>query len=232
MQSQLDVEQIITKTRQYEFADGLRDMQLAVLWVGMGALLWFQFEMADVWFTALRRFVAWAGRWGGMSAMLVTMLPALLALLALLLINVVRKRWLWRKSGMVKSNRIVLPRRATIISVVIVLVGLGITYALMKAGLVDDQFALKGLFSVSGVSFGYTMVELGKHVDLARYTRIGWIGGVLSLLVLIVPLSVGQTGLVLGILWGVVLVANGASPLVNSIRAARGAEDERSDQGH
>jgi hypothetical protein len=147
-------------------------------------------------------------------------------------INIVRKRWLWRKSGMVKSNRIVLPRRATVISVVIVLVGLGIAYALMKVGLVDDQFALKALFSVSGVSFGYTMIELGKYVDLARYTRIGWVGGGLSLLPLLVPLSIGQTGLLLGILWAVALVANGVSPLLNSIRAAREAEDERSDQSH
>jgi hypothetical protein len=96
----------------------------------------------------------------------------------------------------------------------------------MQAGLVDGFFALKALFTASGVSFGYTLVAMSRHLQLPRYAWMGWIGGALSLPPLFAPLTLGQFGLILGGMWGVTMVAGGISPLIASVRAARTSENE------
>ncbi|HEX7555561.1 MAG TPA: hypothetical protein VF338_02970, partial [Leptolinea sp.] len=76
MLSQPDLEQLIQKTRQYEFSDGLRDLQLAVL-LGFGGLTaWISFE--PFWFSIIGIAVRTFGRW----AAWIGMLPVILDILA------------------------------------------------------------------------------------------------------------------------------------------------------
>ena len=44
MTIQVDVPKLIRETRQYEFLDGLRDFQMAVVFIRLGCLSWLIFE--------------------------------------------------------------------------------------------------------------------------------------------------------------------------------------------
>jgi hypothetical protein len=225
MQSPLDVQQIIVKTRQYEFSDGLRDMQLALMWLAYGLMSWVSFDLISLWLPALIQLRERIGPLAGLSSIACALIPALLVLAALGVITFVRKRWLWRKTGMVKPHRMVVKRRVNVISAVILLVGLGIAFGLMQLGLVDSNFTLRALLASSGVSFGYTMAAMGGNLSLPRYKWVGWVGGLLSLPTLAAPVTLGQFGLILGGMWTVVLVAGGISPLIDAVRAARATQE-------
>jgi hypothetical protein len=60
---------------------------------------------------------------------------------------------------------------------------------------------------------GYTMIALGRHLDLPRYVWLGVIGGLVSTPVLFLPLTFGQAWLAFGIWWGLLLAASGVVTL-------------------
>lgn len=232
MQTQPDVQQIITRTRQYEFADGLRDMQFGLMWLAYGVMIWFEFDMAGLWFPLLVQLRRQFGPLAALSSIVIPLIPALLVLAALGLMNVVRRRWLWRNLGQVKASRIIVTRRVSVISVIILLAGVGIAYGLAQLGLVDGDATLRALFAASGVSFGYTMAAMGADLHLARYMAVGWAGGLVSLIVLALPVSLGVFALTLGIGWALILGVAGMPPLLDALRAAsdvNGAGDDRRD---
>jgi len=221
MNSQPDVKKLIQQTQQYEFADGLREIQLAVMMVASGLVTWFVFDLMDVWIPVLVGWMRTIGDWTGLSIQLVVLLPAVLALVMLLAIRVIRRRWLWRESGLVRPSRQIVPLRVTLTSVGITLAGLALGI-ILQAGLpVGDLFLLKILFIASGWSFGYTLAMVGSALDLPRLWRAGLSGAVVPTLLLVFPLTIGQTALVWGLIWGAVLGISGMGPLVQKSQAAR-----------
>ncbi|MBZ0277153.1 MAG: hypothetical protein K8I60_13465, partial [Anaerolineae bacterium] len=126
MSTQPDVKRIIQQTEQYEFADGLRELQLAVMMVASGVMAWFVFDLMGWWMPILVEWMHSVGKWMGWSIQMVVLLPALAALVMLLVIRFARRRWLWRETGVVKPNRRIVPLRVTLISLAITLAGLGI----------------------------------------------------------------------------------------------------------
>lgn len=216
--AQPNVDQLIRQTRQYEFSDGLRDLQLAVLLGFSSAAVWLSFEPG--WLTFVARVANTFGRW----AAWINMLPLVVAIAAvwgmLALMNYLRRRWLWRESGMVKSSRWVVPRRVNVLSAVILLCGLGLGLGLRYLGWVGDAFVLRLLWATTGWSFGYTLVGVGRHIGLQRYVRLGVAGSLVSTAALFLPLTFGQVALAFGLAWTVLLTASGIVTLQRAVRSA------------
>ena len=227
MNAHTDVKKLVQQTQRYEFSDGLRDFQFALMMAAGGFGYWLVFDQMDRWMSLMidlaNRF-GYLGRW---SLILVALIPGILALAALLVIRYLRRRWLWRASGYVKPARWMVPRRVTLISLVIMAVGLVAGILLQMAALTDDMFLLRILIVSSGWSFGYTLAEMGRRLDLPRYIRVGLLTSVATTPLLFLPLTVGQTGLVWGLLWGVALTISGLGPLLETLRRTGDLQDER-----
>ena len=219
MTAQPDVERLIRQTRQYEFSDGLRDLQLAIL-LGVGGLTaWLSFEPG--WWAFIGTLIKAWGRWAAWLNML-PMVAGLLAVWGMLgLMSFLRRRWLWRESGMVQSMRWVVPRRVNVLSTAILLGGLALGLGVRGLGWGDDMFLLRMLWGATGWSFGYTLVGVGRHIGLPRYIWLGISGGLLSTAVLFVPLSFGWSSLVFGLLWGLLLGVSGLVTLRRAIRSLK-----------
>ncbi len=219
MTAQPDVEKLIRETRQYEFADGLRDLQLALLLGLSGIAVWLTLEPG--WLTFVVTVVQRFGRW----AVWINMLPMVVALGAvwgmLWIMGFVRRRWLWRDSGTVKSSRIVVPRGVNVLSAVILVGGVAVGLGLRYVRWVDDAFILRMLWTATGWSFGYTLIGTGRHLGLTRYVRLGTVGGIASTAMLFLTLTFGQVALAFGLGWGIILGVSGAIALRRAFSSAQ-----------
>ena len=222
-----DVQGLVQQTQRYEFSDGLRDLQLALLLSSMGVVNWLIFDYMNEWVSLMIDLAARFGVVGRWSVMFVVMIPAVLALFALLVIRIVRRRWLWRASGYVKARRWLVPRRVTVISFIIILVTFAIGMLLQSQLPADEMFLLRLLLVASSWSFGYTLIEMGRLLDLPRYLRAGILGSAVTTLLLFLPLTVGQTSLLWGLLWGILLTVSAYPVVRQAVRSAREASYER-----
>lgn len=222
MTSPSDVKQLIQDTRRYEFADGLRDLQLAIFFVTSGAAAWLVFQ--PFWITLIGDLVERYGRGAAWLGILVLFIAPLAVIGMLGLMNFVRKRWLWRESGMVKASRWVVPRRVTVLSFVIIVAGLAFAVLARRQGWVEDSFILRMLWVATGWSFGYTLIAMGRELDLPRYIWLGVIGGALSTILLFLDLTFAQVALVFSLTWGLLLSASGILTLRRAIAAQDAGE--------
>ena len=162
MMSQSNVEKLLQKTRRYEYSDGRRDLQLAVLFGFGGLVVWLGFQ--PFWFRFIGTMVKTFGSWVAW----VRMLPLVLMLLSVWgmvgLMGFLHDRWLWRESGIVKPARWMVPRRITVISAVILLGGIALGFALRRLGWVENTGILSMLWTATGWSFGYTLFAMGRNL--------------------------------------------------------------------
>lgn len=226
MTTQPDIDALIRKTRQYEFVDGLRDLQMAAIMALLGAFAWFSLTLAGMhWYVRLilylkDTFGSWA-RWiNGLVYLLI-----LFAVLggSLWIMRVLRRKWLWRESGWVKPVRWQVPRRITVLSAVIMLGGIVLGLILLSAGKVDKSFVLRMLWTATGWGFGYTLIGMGREIGLIRYVWLGVFGGLASTAVLFLPLTFGQAAIVLYGAWTLALGISGAIVLHHASTAIRQA---------
>ncbi len=206
-----NITHLIERTQRYEFADGLRDLQLALLFLVGGLAVWFSLDPA--WFAFLGWLIEHFGRQAAWVGLLLALLPSLLVLVMLGVMNLLRRRWLWRQSGMVKPVRWIVPRRVSILSGAIFVASIVLAFALRKLNWVDDTFILRMIWAATGWAHGYTTFAVGRHIHLSRYVRLGIIGGIGSTILLFLPLAFNQTGLAFGLLWGILLGASGTTTL-------------------
>jgi len=226
MTTQPDIDALIRKTRQYEFVDGLRDLQMAAIMALLGAFAWFSLTLAGMhWYVQLilylkDTFGSWA-RWiNGLVYLLI-----LFAVLggSLWIMRVVRRKWLWRESGWVKPVRWQVPRRITVLSAVIMLGGVVLGLILLSTGKVDKSFVLRMLWTATGWGFGYTLIGMGREIGLRRYIWLGANGGLASTILLFLPLTFGQTAIVLNGAWALALGISGVIVLHRASTAIRQA---------
>ncbi len=212
MNQQVDAEKIMLKTKQYEFADGLRDLQFGLTFSLAGITLSWMFT--PTWFSFLFKLKENYGAWALWTAFLLLFyLPAFTAAGMLRVMEYVRRRWLWRESGMVKSIRNMVPRRILVLLVVasILLIFFGIY--LHELPQTYELFLLSWLLAVNSWLFGLTLVWFGKHIEVTRYIWIGIICGLASTALLLRELSLHEMWLSFGLVWGLVFLISGAITL-------------------
>jgi len=224
MTTHIDVEDLIRKTQQYEFVDGLRDLQMAAIMALLGAFAWFSLTVAGMhWYVRLilylkDTFGSWA-RWINGLVYLLILFTVLGG--SLWIMSILRRKWLWQESGWVKSLRWQVPRRVTVLSAVIMLGGIALGLILLSAGKVDESFVLRMLWAATGLGFGYTLIGMGREIGLVRYIWLGVFGGLASTTVLLLPLTFGQTAILLNGAWALALGITGSIALRRALTTIR-----------
>ncbi len=211
MTTDANVTYLIERTRRYELEDGLRDLQLALLFLLGGLFVWFSLD--PTWFAFLRWLIEHFGRQAAWLGLVLALLPSFIALAMLGVMNLLRRRWLWRQSGMVKPMRWIVPTRVSVLAALILVASIGLGFGLRQLNWVDDTFALRVIWTATGWAHGYTTFAVGRHVHLNRYIRLGITGGLASTILLFLPLAFNQAGLAFGLLWGILLGVSGATTL-------------------
>lgn len=208
MKSKFTTEDLILETKRYEFLDGMRDIQLGVFFILMGIAFWIGFQ--PFWW----RMLLWLGERTEpllmmMVAILLLVLPALIAVLLLPLMKVIRQRWLWRESGMVTPLRQAVPMGITMVTIVVFLVSsiIGLLVGFTQG--LPSFFAWNLLWTVTGWSFGSMLLMLGMHLKIKRYTWLGIIGGLASCVIMWATIDLTQPVLVFGLGWGILLLVSG-----------------------
>ena len=109
----VDVMNLQRRTIRYEFADGIRDFQTAIWLVLIGFYAWIMWDMPEVWMEPIARLRASTGNpiTGILVFIVMVSIPYAITQGALHLMNeYVRRRWLWRETGFIKSKATLLPR--------------------------------------------------------------------------------------------------------------------------
>ncbi|MGD8603392.1 MAG: hypothetical protein PVF49_02350 [Anaerolineales bacterium] len=221
-----DVERLIQTARRYEFADGLRDLQLAAVVALVGGVAAFTYLPQGI-----RIYIQWAvwfrERWGRLAAYL----PLLLFFLVLVLMmagsvrvmSSIRRRWLWRESGSAQPRTWGMSRPATILAALVLLISIVGGVLLWMAGVVEADFALRMIWTASGWAMGIELYVMGRSMDLPRYRWIGGLGGLASSALLFLPISFGASALVFAAGWAITLAASGVVTLY-VVRRRQGQE--------
>jgi hypothetical protein len=218
-------EDLIRQTQQYEFADGLRDLQMAIILATLGITSWLTLDL--VYLPLVGELMKLFGRQAVWLSLLPPIIPVLVAWGAIGVINYLRRRWFWRESGMVKSLSQLVPRWAIMLGVAIYLVSVMFALGLHFTGRADTLFALQMLVVAAGWSTGVILVGFGQSIGLPRYIWFGVIGGLASTFLLILPLTFGQTALVFGLCWGLMFAISGIVLLRYTVLSSQGVNGGR-----
>lgn len=201
-------EELILKTKRYEFADGLRDIQIGIIFILMGSISWLMFNPA--W---IRLFIRLKDNFGAWTSWLVFLLlfliPVFFALGFQRFIEYVRRRWLWRESGMIKSSRAMVPPLVTLVSVIVFVLILVTGLALRPVLASGEFYVFSLIFLAAGWSFGITLTWFGYRIQLNRYVYLGIIGGLATTPVLLFQTSLVDPPLYFSLLWGTILLITG-----------------------
>lgn len=212
LEAKMGIDNLIQRTKRYEFSDGLRDLQFALVFMMLGLFSWVIFQPG--WLALLLRVRERLDTWAMWAAMILMLgVPALLIWLSPRLLTAIRQRWLWRETGMVQPHRIAVPRRVTVTAAIL---GAGIIVfgALWRGwGHGDDLALWRIIWLAAGWATGCTLIGLGRAIDLPRFVVVGITGSALSTLAVFLALTFPQVGLFFGLSWGIVLVISGTLAL-------------------
>lgn len=210
MVQQVDTEKIILKTKQYEFADGLREIQLGIMLILMGVVWnWIIFEPS--WLGLIIQLGDDYGKWATTVFFILTFLiPVIAAYGIQRIMEYVRRRWLWRESGMVKSSQTLVPRRFSVVATIVFIGTLILGFTLQPTLKKGEWFAWSLILVAIGWSFGVVLIGLGRNIEISRYVYMGFIGGLASIAILLYQTSYTGAGLVFYIGWGLILLISGS----------------------
>jgi MFS family permease len=224
MENVSDFDQLTKATRRREFDDGLMDYVFGGTFLLIGIIGWFFFSSFG-----LRWFV---GSLLQNREITIIALIAIFALFILLIMGArrvienIRRQTLWKNQGFVKSLRWQVSWQTNAAAVIVFVAMIVVAVWLMSQGYVNQEFVLRTLVSSSGIATGIVFFGMGKELDLQRYRWIGAVGGILSTVMIFVPISFSIAWLVLGIIWMVVLTVSGSWALRKSILELREQDSE------
>lgn len=211
-------------TRRREFEDGLMDYVLGGTFLIIGLLVWFFFSSFGLrWFIAslLQN-----------REITIIVLVTIFLLLILLIFGVrraiehIRRQTLWKNRGFVKSLRWQVSWQINTLASAMAIAMIVIAVWLYSNGYVIQEIVLRTLVSSAGVATGIVFFGMGKALDLQRHKWAGIVGGMLSTLIILMPISFSVSWLVLGIFWMIVLAISGSWALRKSILALREQDSE------
>ncbi len=206
----LDVNRFQRYTARYEFADGIRDFQTA-FWIfitGIYALI--VWDIPDLWLP----FVDFARAQGTLFILLTTFvvpigIPVIISEFCFRAANEhIRRRWLWRNTGFIKSKAWIIPRY-------VLFTAYGITFSVFIGGILlaiethDASLILRGLYVGIGTSLAYMYGSVGIRLQIPRHKILALTGFAGTLLLALLPLRMGMFAFTLSLLWVILLVLSG-----------------------
>jgi len=123
-----------------------------------------------------------------------------------------RRRWLWRETGIVTAQSWTIPRSALLTSFGIILLAFLIGFWLAQQ-LGDGWIILRALAFGTGLASGYQYLILARRLQWTRYRLVALLGVLGTVLIIILPIKFGLMGLLVSLLWAVLLVSNGVYAL-------------------
>jgi hypothetical protein len=223
----INIRHLQRQTRRFEFADGVRDFQTALLILLMSIFGWVVWDLPNLWLPAARDFMRWQGQlFAGIVIFGLTFaLVYLVSEGSLRLLNeVVRRRWLSRKVGLVTQKKWVVSRKTLFAAFTIMLLSL-LVGSVIAVTVGDPWLVLRALYLGMGWEFALMYFMIGQELDIRRYRPVALVGAVLSVLIAFAPLSVGQISLAMGMLWAVLLAASGFYALRQMAALPESADD-------
>jgi hypothetical protein len=216
MEANIDLDKLTRDTQRLEYQDGLRDFQIALLFLIIGLGNWIMFTPSGLSFVAelTVRFKAYR----------VPALFGLIGLVVLLLFGAerwmesIRRKTIWKESGFVKPLRWGTVSRKVLLGSGAAMLGMIIgTVWLMSRGVISEESALRSLPSSVGVSTAIIFVGVGMRLEIQRYLWVGLLGLILSGTVFFSAMSLGNAYLLIGTGWGVILGLSGSWALRKAI---------------
>lgn len=216
------MDNLTRRTRRREFEDGLMDYVLALTFLLLGSAVGFFLSPVGLrWYvTSLlwnREITIIAGL-GGFGLFILILFGARR------LVASIRRKTLWKNRGFVKSLRWQVGPRVNLLAGAVLIAMLIAAFVLMQTGLVNSDFVLRTLVAAAGVATGIVLFGVGRELDLGRYRRVGVIGGAVSALIILLPLSFSNAWLTLGIGWTILFAFSGTWALRKSLAALGEAE--------
>jgi len=203
----VDLDDLEKTTRRREFNDGLMDYAVGVMFLVLSLLAWFLFSPDGLEWYALSlvnyHTLTLVGLLG-LAALVITGPIGLRRLIEHFRISII-----WKDSGFIKPLNRQTSWPLTILSVAVAL-GM-ILYAswLMTVGKINVDSVLRTLVSSSGIATGIIYIGIGASLNLRRYLIIGLAGGMISVLILFLPVSFSIAWLILGVTWALLLFVSG-----------------------
>lgn len=224
MDQVVDLDNLTRATRRREFDDGLIDFAIGALFLLLCMLNWFLFSTEGISWYAIALMTNRALTLFGLAVIAVLMIVVPLG--ARKAIDRIRQSTIWRDSGYVKPLRRTTGWPTILLSVV-VLLGMTVgAYLLMTIGRINTEGVLRTLIASVGVGMGILYFGSGLSLGLRRYLAVGLVGGILSALILFLPVSFSIAWLILGIVWIVVLGVSGALALRQALSANADSSNE------
>ncbi len=217
------VQQLQRRTERYEFADGVRDFQMAVMLLGIGLLHLFVWDLPQVWLPALVEFKRAQGDVLTIVLIIVIFLvPSLLTWGAQNLMNTyIRRRWLWRETGVIKPKTSLLPR-------LVLFTGLALMLLIFAGGMLlapvlrDPWLFVRAIHLGTGVELAFMYFVLGRRWQIPRYRLLALAGLLGTVALVLLPLSIGLLGLLVCGYWVGCLSVSG----VYGVRAVAAQQQE------
>jgi hypothetical protein len=219
MQNEIDFEDLTRQTRRLEFEDGLTDLQNAFVFLLMGLL-------GTVFFSTwgLMLFIR-----GILFNEELTML-ALLAIIPLLvlimfggrrLIQRIRRDILWRERGEIVPLKWQVDSKLSVLAFTVWLALTLIGLKTVSRWSMEMDSALRVMIGAAGVATGVVYFAMGRTLRVQRYLWVGPLGGILSLLLMVVPVPSGYSSAVFGVVWCSLLTISGLAALRRTMRDLR-----------
>jgi MFS family permease len=142
------------------------------------------------------------------------------------LIARIRRKNFWKNRGFVKPLRWQVSWKINTLAAGVFIAMLVIAFWLMLNGSVSQESVLRTLVSAAGVATGFVLFGMGNELELQRYKRVGAAGGVLSALIILIPVSFSTSWFALGIGWMIVFATSGIWALQRSLVYSREADIE------
>lgn len=219
MNERIDVDELARQTRRRGFEDGLYELLIGGVFIVIGTIFGLMYSDAGI-------------RWYAMALMTnrtITVTGFLLLYLILLLsvyggqklIVRIRREVLWKESGFLKPLRMQESWTVHLLAVAAMLGVVIINAWFMHRGMVSSDIATRSIVVGCGIATGVLFFGMGLSLRLQRYVVVGIAGGMLSTAVLLSPISFSTSWILLGIGWGIVLLASGSLALQQTLKALR-----------
>jgi len=213
MENGKSLENLIRSTKQYEFKDGLREIQIGMYLFATTGILWLGFQ--PFWLRLILRIKEAGGADTYWLAILLTLvLPIVTIAVIQLLIRYIRSRFLWVETGEVKPSRRMIPFVDSLAAVLIMLAAVGAGVLLASRENQQAEVVWRWLWLGAGLGTAYPLFALGRRYGFARMKWEAIIGGFYSILLLLIPFSTFPgPALCFGVGWGLLLCTGGGLAL-------------------